>query len=156
MKFVRILKAHWETTYKDEVKEMPAIEATIRAAKVPCENGQFRELGRTYLPLENLKKEARHIGIAEHVPFLNLSTNLDYVWHERLEIARGLWRDNQANLQLYIRILDIIRKSQDNIYLIRQMVSKVYQSIGNICSREMKDDVYEAFVSDSYVYIPEY
>ena len=151
-KFVTILQEHWETSYGSEVRECPAIINIIKAIRVPCQNGMQSELCKTLLPLESLKLETNRMGITCHIPFLDVSTNHDHASMIDWEFLTVFEVTKDISLEFFTRSLDVIRKVQVDTYVVHQMVSEVYRSIGHICSREMTADVREVFEAQNRIY----
>ena len=151
-KFIHILREHWETSYKAEAEEHPAIKSIIKLKKVPCENGMQSQLCETLLPSETLKRETDRIGITSHMPFLEILTEnklsnvTDWEFLTVFEVTKNI------GLRFFTHSLDVISKLQIDAMIIHQMVSEVYKSIGNICSREMTKEVRQVFETQSRIY----
>ncbi len=126
-KVVGTLKAHW-SSYKGLM--VPEI---VKTAIVPCENGEYRQLRKTYLPLPSLMRSCRKRGIGRALPFLKLPIELD-------ERNGHEWRFLQTsgvvckkNLDLYLECLwQLVYANQDLEDIPSGFLSnliKIYESI---------------------------
>ena len=72
-KLVGTLKAHW-SSYQGPVT--PEIAVTLSQAMVPCENGDWKQLQKTFLPLPSLERICGKRNVPQRFPFLRLPIEL--------------------------------------------------------------------------------
>lgn len=154
-KFLAVLKAHWDSTYRQDVTETASIRTTIAEARVLCRNGQLYTLRQTYLPLKTIQEEARRIGLAQELPLLDLSLTLDASNMRDWEFLLEFGVRSQINLSFYIQALDVLSTFEVDDKRVFPAVSMIYGSIGNMCSREMQKELETSFLLHHRIYTPD-
>ena len=133
-KLVGLLGAYWQDY---ESRLTPGIQTTLMEAKVPCQNGELREMQGTFLPTEETISKSNEFGVRHLVPFLAIGESNSVVeWKDWFFLERfGVCCSTDS--RFHFESLRALKKSTVSEDCSVSAPVKLYASLGAIA--QLKD-----------------
>ena len=170
-KLVGTLKAHW-SSYQGLMT--PEVTVTLSQAMVPCENGDRKQLQKSFLPLPSLERICEKRNVPQSFPFLRLPIELKEGEQHEWNFLEKFGVVCQQNRDFHLECLRlVVRANQESQGMSSKSLSnliEIYQDIeeyGSGCSYEpikyvlsltplqVRPDIFrELFERELAIYIP--